>query len=43
MERIGILKITERCATKLSLFFMPSRKHKSESLLSKKIKLELVS
>ena len=43
MERNGILTITERYATKLFLFFMSSREHKSESPLSKKIKLELVS
>ena len=42
MERIRILKGTERCQAKLPLFFMSAKQHKNEFLLSEKIKLNYI-
>ena len=39
MESTRILKVTERCQAKLPLFFMSTKQHKNEFILSEKIKL----
>ena len=42
MERIKILKGTERCQAKLPPFFMSAKQHKNEFLLIEKIKLNYI-
>ena len=39
METTTILKVTERCQAKLTLFFMSAKQDENEFLLSEKIKL----